>query len=101
MSDWLKKIANSFLNAGNTGLKIQNLKDGSKRRGGERSQKTKEDAENEATETEDIGEKEAHKEEKTPRDPLHESEGQVFNHKNGQFDHQSGQLKQLQIILRI
>ena len=54
MSNLLKRIANSVLNAGNTGLKIQNLKDGSERRGGERSQETKEDTKNEATKTEDI-----------------------------------------------
>ena len=85
MSDWFKYVANSILNAGDTGLKIQKLKDGSKGRGGERSQETKEDAENEATETEDIGEKEAHKEEKNPRDRLHKSKGRIFNHKYGQF----------------
>jgi len=55
--------------------------------------KKDEDAKNKAAKTDDSGEIETHKEEKTPRDRLHESEGQVINHKNGQFDHQSGQLK--------
>ena len=88
-------IANYILAGDDEGLKIQKLKDGNEGRRGERSQETKEDedAENEVAETEDSGEKEAHKEEKTPRDRLHKSKGRIFNQKSRQFAHQSGQLK--------
>ena len=59
MSALLKCIANRILTAGDTGLKIQDLKDGNEGRRGKRSQETKEDedAENKAAETEDSGEK--------------------------------------------
>ena len=60
MSDWVKKIANSVLKTGNTGLKIQDVKDGSRKEG---SQETKEDtenkenSENEATKGQIFGQK--------------------------------------------